>query len=105
MCKSLLHLEPDWSAARKAETLQTFLGKHYFDGNGLMYSMMYWKGWREGADPRPFTMEDFDGYAYLKTSDGFTPRGHANYENSSWTAGHFLTSQCLRYRATGEEQA
>jgi len=99
--KPSLHLEADWPIAQKVQTLQDFLGEHYFDENGLMYAMWYWKG----EELRPFRMEDFEGYSYPSSSDGFTPRGHQNQENSAWNSGIFLWAQCMRYRATGDEQA
>jgi len=101
MTKPSLHIEADWPVARKVQTLQDFLGQHYFDENGLMYAMWYWKG----EELRPFRMEDFEGYSYPSSSDGFTPRGHQNNENSAWNSGIFLWSQSLRYQATGDEQA
>ena len=100
--KPALHLDPDSPIAEKVRVLQSFLGEHYFDENGLMYAMWYWKG----DELRPFVMEDFEGQAFPQLKSGeLTPRGHQNYENSAWTSGIFLWSQCQRFRVTGDERA
>ncbi len=101
MKKPSLHIEAGAPIAEKVRILQDFLGEHYFDENGLMYSMWYWKG----DELRPFRLEDFEGYSYPRSSEGWTPRGQNNNENSAWNSGIFLWSQCLRWEATRDEQA
>jgi hypothetical protein len=95
--------EAAWPLARKVQALQDFLGERFFAPNGIMYAMWYF------TDDvlRPFTRADFEhpGCSYPQTKEGITPEGHGNNENSSWTSGLFLFSQCLRYRVTGEPQA
>jgi len=98
----LLDVQAEDPIERKIDTLQTFLGEHYFHDSGIMYSMWYWKD----DELRPYSASDIrPDQKYLQTSAGFSPQGHNNSENSPWTSGWFLLSQCFRYRATGDAQA
>lgn len=99
--KAALHIEPDAPISEKVRILQDFLGAHYFDENGIMYALWFWKG----DELRPFRDEDFVGCSSIKTEAGFTMSARQNHENSAWTSGLFLQSQCLRFRATGDPQA
>lgn len=95
------HIEADWTPARKVAVLQQFLGEAYFHESGMMYSHWRWAG----GEARPWREEDFAGQSVPRTSAGFTRAGYAACENSAWVSGLFLWSQCLRYQATGEEEA
>lgn len=101
MTKPTLHIDAAMPISRKVQIIQDFLGEHFFDDTGLFYAMWYWKG----EELRPFRLDDFEGYSYPSSSDGFTPRGHQNNEDSAMNCGNFLLSQCLRYQATKDEQA
>lgn len=96
-----LRLEASDPLAHKVEVLQRFLGEHFFHPDGIMYSQWYWRG----DELRPWRRSDFEGQSYPNTPEGFTPEGHNNNENSSWTSGLFLWSQCLRYQATQDPEA
>ena len=96
-----IHLEPDAPIREKVRILQDFLGEHYFDENGIMYAMWFWKE----NELRPFRDEDFVGCSSIRTAAGFTMSARQNHENSAWTSGLFLQSQCLRFRATGDKEA
>lgn len=98
---TVLRIDADDPLPRKIEVLQRFLGEQFFHPNGIMYSQWYWKG----DELRPWRRSDFEGQSYPNTSEGFTPEGHNNNENSSWTSGLFLWSQSLRFAATHDEQA
>jgi hypothetical protein len=99
--KVALHIEPDAPIREKVRVLQEFLGEHYFDESGIMYAMWFWKG----NELRPFREEDFVNCSSIKTAAGFTMCARQNHENSAWTSGLFLQSQCLRFSATGDKQA
>jgi hypothetical protein len=96
-----LHLEPGAPIREKVRILQDFLGEHYFDENGIMYALWYWKG----NELRPFREDDLVGASRIKTAAGFSMSARQNHENSAWTSGLFLQSQSLRFRATGDQQA
>ena len=96
-----LQIEASDSLPRKIEVLQRFLGERFFHPTGIMYSQWYWRD----DELRPWRRSDFEGQSYPNTPEGFTPEGHNNNENSSWTSGLFLWSQCLRFEATREEEA
>lgn len=101
MSQPVLHIEANDPIPKKIKIIQEFLGEHYFDDQGLMYSNWYWKG----DELRPARRKDFTGQSVFNNSDGLAPEGVVGQENSPSTAGQFLWSQCLRYQATGEEQA
>jgi hypothetical protein len=99
MATSLLTAE--MPLAEKVDVLQHFLGERYFHASGMMYSHWHW-----GADGlRPYRDSDFAGQSVPQTSAGFSPAGYISGENSPWVSGLFLWSQCLRFRATGDEGA
>ncbi|HMO57136.1 MAG TPA: hypothetical protein PKC19_07265 [Roseiflexaceae bacterium] len=101
MTSIALQIDAAMPIAAKVAALQQFLGEHYVHANGMMYSHWYW-----GADAlRPFRPEDFAGQSVPQTRAGFSAAGYSSSENSPWVSGIFLWSQCLRYRATGDEQA
>lgn len=92
----------DMPLSHKVAALQRFLGQHYFHPGGIMYAMWYWRD----HELRPWRADDRrPGQCYPRTAAGFTPEGHNNSENSPWVSGLFLLSQCLRYHATGEDEA
>ncbi len=94
-----LQIHPELPIREKVRHLQEFLGNHYFDEQGLMYAMWFWKG----QELRPFRAGDTIN---CDPGEGrYTTHGYLNYENSPWTSGLFLWSQCLRFSVTGEEQA
>jgi hypothetical protein len=98
----LLQINASDSTRTKAETLQRFLGEHYFHpDSGIMYAMWRWKG----AELRPFRAEDFDGMSLFRIKAGIAMEDHQNQENSPWTSGLFLLSQCLRFKVTKEDEA
>lgn len=101
MSRISLQIDAEMPITEKVAALQEFLGDHYFHSSGMMYSHWYW-----GADAlRPFHPEDFAGQSVPSTRAGFSAAGYISSENSPWVSGLFLWSQCLRYRATGDEQA
>ncbi len=69
MQRPLLHIEPDYAIARKVQLLQDFLGEHYFDDGGLMYSNWYWKG----DELRPCRRRDFANQSVFTNADGLDP--------------------------------
>ena len=44
MSQPVLHIEANDLIPKKVEIIQQFIGEHYFDDQGLMYSNWYWKG-------------------------------------------------------------
>jgi hypothetical protein len=96
-----LRIDADDPLARKIDLLQRFLGEQFFHPSGIMYSQWYWRD----DELRPWRRSDFEGQSFPHTPEGFTPEGHNNNENSSWTSGLFLLSQCLRYAATRDDEA
>src|SRR5690349_7513951 len=101
MKRPLLHLEPTDPIVEKMRILQRFLGEHYFDDAGFMYSMWFWKG----DELRPFRHGDFAGQSVFNLKEGLQPEDYNSYENTAFTSGFFLWSQCLRFHVTGEEEA
>jgi hypothetical protein len=101
MSRSLLHIDGKMPIAEKVRVLQRFLGEHYFDDAGFMYSMWFWKG----EELRPFRRGDFAGQSVFNLKDGLQPEDYNSHENTAYTSGFFLWSQCLRYQITGEDEA
>jgi hypothetical protein len=99
--EQLLRIKAGDALPWKVEVLQRFLGEYFFHPSDIMYSQWYWKG----DELRPWRRSDFEGKSYPNTSEGFTPEGHNNNENSAWTSGLFLWSQCLRFEVTRDEEA
>jgi hypothetical protein len=101
MSQPVLHIEANAPIPKKVEIIQQFLGEHYFDDAGFMYSMWFWKG----DELRPFRRGDFAGQSVFNLKEGLQPEDYNSYENSPFTSGFFLWSQCLRFQATHDEEA
>lgn len=67
-----------------------------------MYAFWYWG---RNGELRPFEARDFEGMSSFKIRSGTSMWDLHNFENSPWTAGQYLMSQCLRYRATRDDEA
>src|ERR1043166_6589609 len=101
MTQPLLHIDAQMPIPEKVRILQHFLGEHYFDDGGFMYSLWFWKG----DEFRPFRREDFVGQSVLTTKEAIPPEHHWTHENTPFISGLFLWSQCLRFQVTREEEA
>lgn len=98
-----LDVPRDLPVARKVDTIQRFLGEHYFHDNGMMYCMWHY---RDGM-ARPFDeATDLGKFRYdFVNKEDVTHKGWLDAENSPSTSGLYLWSQTLRYQVTGDEEA
>lgn len=94
-------IERDFPIEKKVGILQDLIYDNFFHPCGIIYSHLHWKD----SELRPFQKEDFEGQSYPKTKEGFTPWDCYNNEDSPMASATFLMSQCMRFKATGEEQA
>lgn len=102
MSKPNLQVIASDSVASKVQKIERFLYEHFFHPSGLMYSFWYWGPHDE---LRPFEPRDFDGASTFTLRAGTTMWDLHHFENSPYTAGVFLWSQCLRYQATKDDEA
>jgi len=98
--RAMLGFAADWPLLKKIQTIDSFLGNDYFYESGIMYAMWRWKG----DELRPYCDEDFAGQLPF-VRPGMTAAGQMDNENSTYTSGIFLWSQCLRYMVTREPDA
>lgn len=98
-----LHIGAGEPVEAKIAKLQDLLAG-YSHANGMTYSLSFYDP--ATGEMRPLRDSDFDGQSVASLpSDSASRPGFYHGENSPWTAGLFLWSQCLRYQATGEKEA
>jgi hypothetical protein len=81
----------------RAEQFSDILMNRAADEQGVIRAVMHFD------ELRPLRDSDMTGLRSLAT--GKTPAGFVAYEDAGMTTGAYLSSQCLRYSATGDERA